>query len=84
MEVSVADLTPREREVVLLIGGMGLSYRAAARHMGHWFQGKRTISEGTVRQYAVRIAKKVGSDRPPRRALWEFYSDHRDEFDSAD
>ncbi len=68
------ELTPRQREVVELIGGEGLSYPEAAARLGHYREGGRTIQPESVRKYANDIRDRMGVDKKPRRALWELYT----------
>ena len=81
----VAVLTPRQIEVVLLIGGEGLTYKAAAARMENRLIKARAgrtqpkISHHTVRQYATDVRDIIGSDMSPIRALTLFYYEHRDE-----
>jgi len=83
VEAHVNDLTPREREVVVLIGRDQLAYKAAARRMAHRYRNGERISEHTVREYARTIQRRVGSRLPPRAALTELYWSHRSQFDGA-
>ena len=74
-------LTPREREVVLLIGRDLLSYKAAAKRLVNRNQSRfgreaRSISWRSVERYATRIRDRVGSELTPTRALRELYLEH--------
>lgn len=71
-----SSLSPRMREIVILVGKQQLSYKAAGRELGG-------ISHHTVRSYARKIQHLVGSDLSPRAALTELYWGHRDQFDKA-
>ena len=81
----VALLTPRQLEVVILIGGRGLSYKAAASQMENKLikaragRGQPKISHRTVRQYAREIRDIISSGHSPIRALTVFYYEHKDE-----
>ena len=85
----VAVLTPRQIEVLLLIGGEGLTYKAAAARMENKLikaragMRQRKISHRTVRQYAKEIRTIIGSELSPIRALTVFYYEHRDELERA-
>ena len=63
----VEMLTPRQIEVVLLIGGEGLSYKAAAARMENKITKTRAgrtppkISHRTVRQYAHNATDQLAS-----------------------
>ena len=80
----VALLTPRQIEVVLLIGGEGLTYKAAAGRMDNKLFKARfgrkhpKISHRTVRQYAKEIRDIIGSALSPIRALTMFYYEHKE------
>ena len=69
----MTDLSPRQQQVAALVAE-GLSNKAIAR--------KLELSYGTVRQYVVRIAKKLPGDGPPRWRImaWHF---RRSESDRA-
>ena len=58
-------LSPRQRQIVELVGGEGLSWKAVARRLD--------ISESTVRVHLFRLMVKLGSTRRPREAIVEFY-----------
>ena len=85
----VAMLTPRYIEVVILIGGKGLTYKAAASRMENKIikvragRSQPKISHGTVRQYAKEIRDIIGSPLRPIRALTEFYFEHREELEEV-
>lgn len=69
----IESLTPRQRQVVCLVGGQRLSYEEAARRMGHFYQGNRSISPETVRRYASDIRDLFGVDKPAQRAMWDIF-----------
>ena len=82
------DLTPRQREVVILIGKHRLSYKAAAKQLENLLscdpgQCGDHISWHTVRQYAVQIRDLMGSRLSPRDALTALYWEYRKSFDHA-
>lgn len=79
----VSALTPRQREVVVLIGRYRLSYKQAARRMAHRYMGDRTVSPETVRDHAQTIRDRLRSPLSPRDAVTELYWMHRDEFEQA-
>ena len=58
-------LSPRQLEIVVLVGRDGFSYKAVARKLG--------IGYGTVKVHVNRIRNKLGSTRRPREAIVEFY-----------
>lgn len=58
-------LTPKQAEVVDLIGRDGCSNNAVAARMG--------IGIGTVKAHIFDIAFKLNSPRKPREAILEFY-----------
>ncbi len=58
-------LSPRQLEIVVLVGRDGLSYKAVARRLG--------IGYGTVKVHVARISERLGSTRRPREAIVEFY-----------
>jgi len=64
----VTHLTPREREVVELIGRDGVGYKTVAKTLG--------ISVHTVREHVRRVASRVESCRSPREAVVVIY--HRE------
>lgn len=61
----MTPLSPREREVVELIGRDGAQWETVARLMG--------LHIGTVRSYAQRIMRKCNVNRAPRDAMVEVY-----------
>lgn len=82
-DVTVDDLTPRQRQVVVLIGGRRLSYKAAARLLTHRYHEGAHVSPGTVRQYANDIRHRIQSPLPPRDALTVFYGANKDRLDEV-
>ncbi|MCK5316314.1 MAG: sigma-70 region 4 domain-containing protein [Anaerolineales bacterium] len=68
-------LSPREREVVVLIGFLRYPYKRAAKEMG--------CAPATVRVHANRVKMKTGYNLPPRDALTRLYwceiSERKDE-----
>ena len=58
-------LSPRELEVLTLIGRDGMSYAEIAGQLG--------ISESTVKSYVGRILGRYPSEKRPREALAEIY-----------
>ncbi len=88
--ISVSDLTPRQIDVVILIGRDDLRYQAAAAKMRNrgmrWteteFDDLPTISPRTVQQYAAEIRDLIGSDDVPTRALRQFYQQNREELEA--
>jgi len=73
----VIHLSPRERQVVGLIGCLGWSYKAAARELG--------LSRWTVITYARRIAERYPVYLPPRVALARVWMDaDQEETDISD
>lgn len=87
-DFSIDDLTPRQRQTVLLIGE-GYSYKTAAAQMKNrlpveWGEeGPPSISHHTVRQYAVEVRDLMGSTLPPLRAVLDLYHSHREELEKA-
>lgn len=69
----MTHLSPREREVVELIGGEGVGYKAAGKRLG--------ISAHTVREHVRRIARRLQSSRAPREAVVVLY--HRERVTTA-
>ena len=61
----MTKLSPQEREVVILAGRDGLTWKTVALTMG--------LHIGTVRSYVQRIMRKSGIDREPRQAMVELY-----------
>jgi len=62
----IADgVPPREWEAVELVGGQGLSIKAAAARMA--------ISPHTVEDYLQRTRDRIGSELSPRKAVTRFY-----------
>lgn len=61
-------LTDRMWQLVELVGGKGLSYKAAARQMG--------ISVTTAWEYAAEIRARSGLAMSPRDALVHLYYRH--------
>lgn len=79
-EFSVRSLSPRYREVVVLVGGERLSYKAAAKRLANLHrQDEANISHHTVRQYSREIRDLVGCDLSPRDCLTELYWSNRAE-----
>jgi DNA-directed RNA polymerase specialized sigma24 family protein len=58
-------LSPREREVVLLLGGKGLTYREVGNQLG--------ISSRTVETYAKRVLQRYPNSKKPQAAIAEIY-----------
>lgn len=61
MTLPDVELTDRQREVVELVGGRGLSYKRAAYVL--------RIAPETVRVHAVQIRDRMGVNMSPQRAL---------------
>lgn len=64
----MTDLSPRELEIVVLVGRDGQHWKTVARTMG--------VSLSTVRVYAERVLAKTGCPRSPREAMVELYHTH--------
>jgi|TARA_R110002110_G_scaffold18012_2_gene76147 DNA-directed RNA polymerase specialized sigma24 family protein len=64
----VLRLSPREAQVVMLIGRHGLTYGEAASHLD--------ISGRTVESYVGRILQRYPSQKRPRAAITEMYYHH--------
>ena len=58
-------LSPRQLEIVVLVGRDGFSYKAIARKLG--------IGYGTVKAHVAVISAKIGATRRPREAIVEYY-----------
>ena len=58
-------LSPRQLEIVVLVGRDGFSYKAVARKLG--------IGYGTVKAHVAVISAKIGASRRPREAIVEYY-----------
>ena len=58
-------LSPRQLEIVVLVGRDGYSYKAIARILG--------IGYGTVKAHVAVISAKIGATRRPREAIVEYY-----------
>lgn len=71
----MVDLSPRQCEVLRLIGRDALSYAAAARQLD--------ISPRTVEAHAVRIRDLTFPKRNPRDACTLFYWQHRELVEAA-
>ena len=74
-------LTPRQREVVRLVGGWGLSYKRAAAQLPHRHVEGVTISPRSVAQYAQQIRDAMDSPLRPRDALHALYRERPEDFD---
>ncbi|KKM72023.1 hypothetical protein LCGC14_1424740 [marine sediment metagenome] len=61
----MTKLSPQEREVVILAGRDGLTWKTVALTMG--------LHLSTVRVYVQRIIKKSGINREPRQAMVLLY-----------
>lgn len=59
------NLSPREQEIVVMVGRDGASYKAIARSLG--------ISVSTIRTHVGRICTKFRASRLPREALVRIY-----------
>lgn len=87
--VTVSELTPRQLDVVVLIGRDDLSYQAAARmlrnrnlrRMADRLDELPTISPRTVQQYASEVRDLIGSTDVPTRALRAFYQANQEEIE---
>ncbi len=66
----MTKLSPQEREVVILAGRDGLTWKTVALTMG--------LHLSTVRVYVQRIMRKSGINREPRQAMTEIYFRHVD------
>ncbi len=58
-------LSPRQRQIVELVGGEGLSWKAVARRLN--------ISLSTVRVHVARLMERLGSTQRPRHAITTYY-----------
>ena len=58
-------LSPREQQVIFLIGKYGLTYGEVGSHLG--------ISERTVETYVSRISSRYVSKKRPRETIAEIY-----------
>jgi DNA-directed RNA polymerase specialized sigma24 family protein len=67
------QISPRMREVAVLVAGKGLSYPETAQELG--------ISVTTVKRYAEEIGKRFR--KAPRKAMFEWYRTHGDEDEVA-
>ena len=63
--MSVDDLSPRERQVLQLVGGEGAQYKTVSKALG--------ISTSTVRAYVSNILRKKGVDRAGREGVVVVY-----------
>ena len=61
-------LSPREAQIVMLVGRYGLTYGEAASHL--------EISGRTVESYVGRILQRYPSEKRPRAAITELYYHH--------
>lgn len=68
-------LTPRQVQVVVLIGRDQLTYSEIAARL--------RIRPDTVREYADAIRVRIGSNRGPWKACAEHYWRHRDELETG-
>jgi DNA-binding NarL/FixJ family response regulator len=74
-------LTPRQREVVRLVGGRGWSYKRVASELRHHHAAGRTLSTRTIEEYSRQIRDAIGSPLRPRDALHELYRSSPEAFD---
>jgi DNA-binding CsgD family transcriptional regulator len=58
-------LSPREAQIVMLVGRYGLTYGETASHLD--------ISGRTVESYVRRILQRYPSEKRPRAAITEMY-----------
>ena len=58
-------LSPRQRQIVELVGRDGLSWKGVARRLG--------ISEGTGKVHASRLMDRLVSTDRPRHAITTYY-----------
>ena len=58
-------LSPRQLEIVVLVGRDGYSYKAIASKLG--------IGYGTVKAHVAVISAKIGATRRPREAIVQYY-----------
>lgn len=83
------DLTPRQLEVLLLVGRDGLRYKEAARRLPNlnaWGKMRRagvTVSWRTVKHYATEIRDLSGRDGDPKAVLKDLYYEWREELEEA-
>ena len=61
----MTKLSPQERELVILAGRDGLTWKTVALTMG--------LHIGTVKMYVQRIVRKSGTHREPRQLMVELY-----------
>lgn len=73
--VKEVRLSPRMTEVLVMIGRDRLTYKRIAKELG--------ISPETVRDYAVTIRARIGTELPPRDALTAYYWKHQKKLDNA-
>lgn len=57
--------SPRQREIIVLVGRDGLQWESVARRLG--------ISKPTVMTYVRRIMNRIEDRRPPRDAMVRLY-----------
>ena len=84
-EFQVRDLTPRELEVLVLVG-KGYSYGKVARMLQNKAtdrEGGEGVSRRTVEQYAARIRDLMEVPLSPAKALMIYYQSHREELEKA-
>lgn len=86
----IATLTERHRDVVLLLGRDGLTYKRAAMQMLNQQVRVREgvpplyLSYHTVRRYANEIRDMVGlAHLSPLRAMWVLYQQNREAFEEV-
>jgi len=80
---SVKDLTPRQVEVLIMIG-KGMSYNAAAAKLRNkGADDGRRISWRTVETYAIQIRDLMDCPFSPTKALMIYYQTHREELENA-
>jgi len=78
-------LTPRQRQVVALVGGGQLSYKAAAARMKHRYArtADQSVTAGTVKQYATQVRERMALPIPPRSALTLLFFANPDLFEEG-
>lgn len=76
--LEVADLSDREREILVLLGRERLTYKEAATRLPNAYDEDRTLSPATVRTYAAALYEKLGGTGRQKSFLVSFYYEHRE------
>lgn len=80
--MEVAELTDRDREILVLLGRDRLTYKEAATRLPNAYDEERTLTPSTVRTYAAALYEKLGGTGRQKSFLVSFYYENREELEA--